>query len=64
MNEYSCFNTIVLTQYVLRKLICTGVQVSASCSTMANDYELIVDDELIVDYEIIVSIGKGRFQIN
>lgn len=42
------FKMIVLTQYVLRQLICTWVQVGASCSIMTSDCELIMTQLLVL----------------
>jgi len=44
---------VILTLYVLRQLICTLVQVSASCSVIIYYYELIVD------YAMVNSHGNG-----
>ena len=52
------FKTILLTQYVLRQLICTWVQICDSRSIMTNDYELIAN------YGMVVSLGKWLFEVN
>lgn len=58
MKEWSCFKTIVLTQYVMKQLICTWIQVGASCNIMINECDLIAD------YDMVVSLGKCWFIIN
>ena len=56
MKEWFCFKMVLLTQYVLRQLIWTCMQVGASCSIMTNEFELISN------YDMVVSLGKGWFQ--